>query len=40
MFRHLTQHPVNHLGLAQAHIEVSLPLNIWTYEWLLTWIFH
>jgi len=32
MSTHLTQHPVNQLALTQAHIEVSLPLNIRTYE--------
>jgi hypothetical protein len=32
MSKHLTQHPITQLGLSQAHIEVSLPLNIRTYE--------
>jgi len=40
MSKHLIQHPVNKLELAQAHIEISLLLNIRTYEWLLTGIFH
>jgi len=40
MSTHQAQHLINQLALTQAHIEVSLPLNIRTYEWLLTRIFH